>query len=37
MLDAQDSDAGIKRMTDTQLRDEVMTIFLAVMRQQQTQ
>ena len=29
LLDAQDSDAGIKRMTDTQLRDEVMTIFLA--------
>src|ERR1041384_5748985 len=29
LLEAQDSDAGIKRMTDTQLRDEVMTIFLA--------
>ena len=29
LLDAQDSEAGIKRMTDTQLRDEVMTIFLA--------
>jgi len=29
LLDAQDSDAGINRMTDTQLRDEVMTIFLA--------
>ncbi|MGA9843593.1 MAG: cytochrome P450 [Nitrososphaeraceae archaeon] len=29
LLDAQDSEAGIKRMTDSQLRDEVMTIFLA--------
>ena len=29
LLQAQDTEAGIKRMNDTQLRDEVMTIFLA--------
>jgi len=29
LLQAQDSEAGIERMTDSQLRDEVMTIFLA--------
>jgi cytochrome P450 len=29
LLQAQDIEAGIKRMTDLQLRDEVMTIFLA--------
>ena len=28
-LQAQDTEAGIERMTDSQLRDEVMTIFLA--------
>jgi cytochrome P450 len=29
LIDAQDPDAGIEPMSDTQLRDEVMTIFLA--------
>ncbi|MGC1931557.1 MAG: cytochrome P450 [Candidatus Nitrosopolaris sp.] len=29
LLQAQDEEAGIERMTDSQLRDEVMTIFLA--------
>ncbi len=29
LLQAQDTEAGIGRMTDIQLRDEVMTIFLA--------
>jgi cytochrome P450 len=29
LLQAQDAEAGIGRMTDSQLRDEVMTIFLA--------
>jgi cytochrome P450 len=29
LLQAQDTEAGIGRMTDSQLRDEVMTIFLA--------
>jgi cytochrome P450 len=29
LLQAQDEEAGIERMTDLQLRDEVMTIFLA--------
>ena len=29
LLQAQDEEAGIERMTDQQLRDEVMTIFLA--------
>ena len=29
LLQAQDIEAGIRRMTDLQLRDEVMTIFLA--------
>ena len=29
LLQAQDTEAGIKRMNDTQLKDEVMTIFLA--------
>src|SRR5919198_1846233 len=29
LLQAQDTEAGIERMTDLQLRDEVMTIFLA--------
>lgn len=29
LLQAQDSEAGIGRMSDSQLRDEVMTIFLA--------
>src|SRR5206468_9901705 len=29
LLQAQDEEAGIARMTDEQLRDEVMTIFLA--------
>ena len=29
LLQAQDTEAGIQRMNDTQLRDEVMTIFLA--------
>ena len=29
LLQAQDTDLGIGRMTDSQLRDEVMTIFLA--------
>ena len=29
LLQAQDIEAGIGRMTDLQLRDEVMTIFLA--------
>jgi cytochrome P450 len=29
LLHAQDSDAGIGKMSDSQLRDEVMTIFLA--------
>jgi cytochrome P450 len=29
LLQAQDAEAGIARMTDLQLRDEVMTIFLA--------
>ena len=29
LLQAQDAEAGIRRMTDSELRDEVMTIFLA--------
>jgi cytochrome P450 len=29
LLQAQDTEAGIQRIDDTQLRDEVMTIFLA--------
>ena len=29
LLQAQDAEAGIGRMTDSQLKDEVMTIFLA--------
>ena len=29
LLQAQDTEAGIGRMTDSQLKDEVMTIFLA--------
>lgn len=29
LLQAQDKEAGIEKMTDSQLRDEVMTIFLA--------
>jgi cytochrome P450 len=29
LLQAQDDDSGIEKMTDQQLRDEVMTIFLA--------
>ena len=29
LLQAQDTEAGIGKMTDSQLRDEVMTIFLA--------
>jgi len=29
LMEAQDQDAGIKQMSDIQLRDEVMTIFLA--------
>ncbi|MGN6346179.1 MAG: cytochrome P450 [Candidatus Nitrosocosmicus sp.] len=29
LLDAQDAELGIERMSDSQLRDEVMTIFLA--------
>src|ERR1700745_1108190 len=29
LLQAQDTEAGIGRMTDLQLKDEVMTIFLA--------
>src|SRR5437867_7579716 len=29
LIDAQDPEAGIKQMSDIQLRDEVMTIFLA--------
>ena len=29
LLQAQDTEAGIGRMNDSQLKDEVMTIFLA--------